>query len=97
MGDSLLISSIGNVFQTVGAANCTPFVRVLNENLGQQVAPCWSIVLFEATFCAAIDQINTVVVLSLALDALAAQSCILCAEQLATSEEILTMTQLTNV
>ena len=45
-------------------------MRVLNEKLEQKVVSCWSIVLCEATFGAAVVQINTVVVLSLMLDAL---------------------------
>ena len=53
-------------------------MRVLNEKLGQKVVSCWSIVLCEGTFCAAVVQINTVVVLSLMLDALTSRSCILC-------------------
>lgn len=72
-------------------------VKFLNENLGWHVAPCWSIVLCEVTFCASIVRINMVVVLSLALDALALQSCIVCAERLAASEKILIMANLTNV
>ena len=85
------------MFQMLGAANGMPSVKILNENLGRQVAPCWSIVLCEVTFCAAIVGISTVVFLSLALDALASQSCIVCPTQLVGSEETLTMAQLTNV
>ena len=52
--------------------------------------------LYVEAFCAAMVRIGKVVILSLALNALESQSCIVCSARLAASEKTLIMVQLTN-
>ena len=96
--DGVFLSSIVNVFQTVGAAKINALrERSKQRDLGQQVAPNQPIVLCVETFCSATFMINAVVDLSLALVMLLSQFCILFVVRLAASVRTLKIARPTSV